>query len=38
MQILTRGVMTRWGGRRVAIVGVIIINRDSGKQFTVQIK
>jgi hypothetical protein len=38
MQILTRGFTTRWGGRRVTIVEVVIINRDRGKKFTVQIK
>jgi hypothetical protein len=30
--------MTRWGGRRVATVGIIIVNRDRGQKFTIQIK
>ena len=38
VQILTREFTTRWGGRRVATVGIIIINRDRGKKCTIQIK
>jgi hypothetical protein len=37
VQILTRRFATRWGGRRVATVGIIIINRDRGQKFTIQI-
>jgi hypothetical protein len=36
--MLTRGFTTRWGGRRVATVGIIIINRDRGQKLTIQIK
>ena len=35
---LTRGVTTRWGGRRVATVGIIIVNRDRVQKLTIKIK